>query len=65
MVLQLLVVVGVRGQSQRAVVVMSVVGSGDECGWWWWEGEMVVGRKEWLCLVSMIAKQTLFVIHHK
>jgi len=65
-VLQSLVVIGVRGQSQRVVVVTSIVGSGDKHGWWWWEGEMVVGRKEWPCLVSMIAKQTtLFVIHHK
>jgi len=61
-----LVVIGIHGQSQRVVMVMSIVGGSDEHGWWWWEGEMVVGRKEWPCLVSMIAKQTtLFVIHHK
>ena len=47
-VLQSLVVIGVRGQSQRAVVVMSIVGSGDEHGCWWWEGEMVVvGKDGW------------------
>jgi len=64
--LWLLVVIGIRGQSRRVVVVTSIVGGSDEHGWWWWEGEMVVGRKEWPCLVSMIAKQTtLFVIHHK
>jgi len=62
--LRSLVVIGIRGQSQRAVVVTNIVGSSDKHGWWWWEGEMV-GRKEWPCLVSMIAKQTLFVIHHK
>jgi len=46
--LQSLVVVGIRGQSRRAVVVMSVVGGGDEHGWWWWEGEMVVvGNNGW------------------
>jgi len=46
-VLRSLVVVGVRGQSQRVVVVMSVVGGGDEHGWWW-EGEMVVvGNDGW------------------
>jgi len=61
--LQLLVVVGIHGQSQRVLVVMSIVGSGDEHGWWWWEGEMVVGEREWPCLVTIIAKQTLFVTH--
>jgi len=46
--LRLLVVVGIRGQSRRAVVVTSIVGSGDEHGWWWWEGEMVVvGNDGW------------------
>ena len=61
--LQSLVVIGIHGQSQRAVVVMSIVGSSDKHGWWWWEGEMVVGEREWLCLVTIIAKQTLFVTH--
>jgi len=43
-----LVVVGICGQLQRAVVVMSMVGGGDKHGQWWWEEEMVVvGRKEW------------------
>jgi len=62
-VLRSLVVIGVCGQSRRAVVVMSIVGGSDEHGWWWWEGEMVVGEREWLCLVTIIAKQTLFVTH--
>ena len=37
--LRSLVVIGIRGQSRRAVVVTSVVGSSDEHGWWWWEGD--------------------------
>ena len=44
-------------------MVMSVVGGSDKHSWWWWEGEMVVGEREWLCLVTIIAKQTLFVTH--
>ena len=61
--LQSLVVIGIHGQSRRAVVVTSVVVGSDEHGWWWWEGEMVVGEREWPCLVTIIAKQTLFVTH--
>jgi len=38
-------------------------GGSDEHGWWWWEEEMVVGEREWPCLVTIIAKQTLFVTH--
>ena len=29
------VVIGICGQSQRSVVVKSIVDSSDEHGWWW------------------------------
>jgi len=35
--LQLLVVIGIRGQSRRVVVVTSMVGCGGKERWWWEE----------------------------
>jgi len=58
---------GVTWQSMWAFFSPSWVvtkgGGSDEHGWWWWEEEMVVGEREWPCLVTIIAKQTLFVTH--
>ena len=63
-------VVEVQGATWRSMWVLFspswvvTKGSGsDEHGWWWWEEEMVVGEREWPCLVTIIAKQTLFVTH--
>ena len=45
---------------------MSMVGGGDEHGWWWWEEEMVVGEREWPCLVTTFPnKHCLLLIRNK